>query len=321
MTIPARASVCVVLLAAPFISAYACESPSRITMPDGYVTLDEAIEAQSEVRHYMEAMEDYFACLDKEIDAQSDPAKVRKLTAEYSSAIDEMETVASQFNDLRVAVQTGTRAPTTRVGPSERASSAEEGDTASGGSGSGVFGGIARAVAGIATGAGIAAAVTEGVPPEDAVELGMQVLGAIEGGSPHAQGVGTSSGATGSSLPSSTSASPAQSGANGTCEIPGLYDGDTMGESVMENLRLSWCPLGSHSRRRLFALQAELAWCRLNAEPPPESLSQFIQTSRRTCDSLAVLDEQARTATGGFMIGDEAPAPYVRCRCPAHYFQ
>ena len=179
--------------------------------------------------------------------------------------------------------------------------------------------GIGRAVAGIATGAGIAAAVIEGVPPEDAMGLGMQVLGAIEGESSPAQSVGTSSGATGSSLPTSTSASPAQSGANGTCEIPGFFDGAVMSEAVIENLRLSWCPLDSTSQRRFFALQAELAWCRLNAEPPPENISQFLQTSRRTCDSLAALDESARTTISpGF---GEVPAPYVRCRCPAHYFQ
>ena len=45
--------------------------------------------------------------------------------------------------------------------------------------------------------------------------FGMQVLGAIEGESPPSQSLGTNSGATGSSLPSSTSASPAQTGVNG----------------------------------------------------------------------------------------------------------
>ena len=136
---------------------------------------------------------------------------------------------------------------------------------------------------------------------------------------PSTQNVGTSSGVAVSSLPSSTSASPAQSGANGTCEIPGFYDGDAMSESVMENLRLSWCPLGSSSRRRLFALQAELAWCRLNVKPPPENMSEFLQTSRRTCNSLAAIDESARTATGPAF--GETPVPYVRRRCPVHFFQ
>ena len=279
-----------------------------------------ALETQTEVQRYMATAEAYLACLDDEIDAQADPAEAGKLVAAYNATIDEMETVASQFHDVSVAARNGTPAPTIRQERRDMATTAEERDTASGGSGPGVFGGIARAVAGIATGAGIAAAVTEGVPPEDAVELGMQVLGAIEGGSPPAQSVGTSSDARVSSQPSSTSASSAQSGANGPCEIPGFYDDDAMSESVIENLRLSWCPLvGSSDHRQFFALQAELAWCRLNGQPPPENVSAFLQTSRRTCDYLAAMDEQARTATGP--VFGEAPTPYVGCRCPGHYFQ
>ena len=125
------------------------------------------------------------------------------------------------------------------------------------------------------------------------------------------------------SLPSSRSALPAQRGINGQCEIPGFFDGVVMDEALLGSLQLSWCPLefNGGSRRIFFALQAELAWCRLQADPPPANMSEFLQTSRRTCDSLAALDEGARTATGGFVIGDQAPARYVRCRCPSHYFQ
>ncbi len=182
------------------------------------------------------------------------------------------------------------------------------------------FGGIGRAIAGIATGAGIAAAVTEGVPPEDAVEFGMQVLGTIADEPPATRSVGPNSGAAIPSLPSSTSASPVQSSSSGQCEIPGFYDGEVMDEALIENVRLSWCPIvASISQRRIFALYAESAWCRLNAEPPPANMTEYLQASRQTCASLAALDEQARTATGP--VFGEAPARYVRCRCPAHYFQ
>lgn len=127
-------------------------------------------------------------------------------------------------------------------------------------------------------------------------------------------------------IPSQTSspnASSVQSAANSQCEIPGFYEGVVMDEALLGSLRLSWCPLefNGGSRRIFFALQAELARCRLHADPPPANMSEFMQTSRRTCESLAALDDGARTATGGFVIGDQAPAHYVRCRCPTHYFQ
>ncbi len=86
-----------------------CDSPAIVEVPDGATsTLDQMLEAQTAVREYLAAMEEYLACLNTEIDAQTEetPDEIRALMVErYNNGITEMETVAATFNEQRVAYQ------------------------------------------------------------------------------------------------------------------------------------------------------------------------------------------------------------------------
>ena len=101
-----------VVLASGFIglAAYGqCESPAVVDIPNGATaTLDQMLEAQTAVRAYLAAMEEYLACVNEEIEAQSEetPEEVRAVLIErYNNGVTEMETVAANFNEQRVAYQ------------------------------------------------------------------------------------------------------------------------------------------------------------------------------------------------------------------------
>jgi len=86
-----------------------CDSPTMVSIPDGATaTLDDMLAAQSAVRDYLGAMEEYLACLNEEIEAQDDetPEEMQALMVErHNSGVTEMETVAATFNEQRVAYQ------------------------------------------------------------------------------------------------------------------------------------------------------------------------------------------------------------------------
>ncbi len=74
-----------------------------VTIPDGKTaTKDALLAAQAQVKTYMAAMNDYLACVDNEMTAKGDdaPAEYKSLmVSRHNSAVSEMESVASAFND------------------------------------------------------------------------------------------------------------------------------------------------------------------------------------------------------------------------------
>lgn len=80
----------------------ACENPSMVTVPDGATsTMDQLLAAQTDVKTYMAAMEEYLACLNDELEAAGEdaPAEFKSLmVTRHNSAVTEMEAVAAQFN-------------------------------------------------------------------------------------------------------------------------------------------------------------------------------------------------------------------------------
>lgn len=96
-------SSCLVLVSGFAVSAFACENPSMVAVPDGAVaTLDEMVAAQNGVREYMAAMEDYLACLNEELESGGDeaPAEFKTLmVTRHNNAVTEMETIAAAFNE------------------------------------------------------------------------------------------------------------------------------------------------------------------------------------------------------------------------------
>ena len=90
-------------LACGAFAASACESPTMIKVPDGKTaTMDQLLAAQAEVKAYMAAMETYIACVDGELDAQGETAPDEfksMMLARHNAAYDEMQSVATAFND------------------------------------------------------------------------------------------------------------------------------------------------------------------------------------------------------------------------------
>lgn len=84
-------------------SAFACENPPMVAVPDGAAaSLDEMVAAQNGVREYMAAMEDYLACLNEELEAGGEeaPAEFKSLmVTRHNNAVSEMENIAAAFNE------------------------------------------------------------------------------------------------------------------------------------------------------------------------------------------------------------------------------
>lgn len=84
-------------------SAIACEYPPLATIPSGdEATMDEMLEAQSEVRVYVGAMEEYLGCVDGELTASGDDAPEEfkaVMFSRHNAAVAEMEAIANHFNE------------------------------------------------------------------------------------------------------------------------------------------------------------------------------------------------------------------------------
>ena len=91
------------------MSALACDMPAEIDIPNGAeATLDEMLAAQSGVRDFIAAMEEYLACMDGEIEAMGEDASEEEHAAmveQYNSGVDQMEEVAALFNEARQQYQ------------------------------------------------------------------------------------------------------------------------------------------------------------------------------------------------------------------------
>lgn len=84
--------------------AYAeCTGPGSAEIPDGSTaSYDEMVAAQSAVRAYLAAMEDFLACINEEIDAQDEetPEEARAALVErYNAAVTDMESTGARFNE------------------------------------------------------------------------------------------------------------------------------------------------------------------------------------------------------------------------------
>lgn len=103
-------SICpiAVIIFAPAV--WACDYPDRVPIPNGSsATKDEMVAGQRSVKQFMADMESYLACIDEEdkqtragieerdpiVDAQRDEMLVKK----HNAAVEDMETVAAQFNE------------------------------------------------------------------------------------------------------------------------------------------------------------------------------------------------------------------------------
>ena len=84
-------------------AAIACEYPPLVTIPEGReATREEMLEAQTEVRNYVTAMEAYLACVDEELTVAGDDApEVFKaiMFSRHNTAWAELEAIAAHFNE------------------------------------------------------------------------------------------------------------------------------------------------------------------------------------------------------------------------------
>ena len=90
-------------------SAFACDYPSRVLIPNGNTaTQQEMVEGQRGVKQYVADMEIYLTCIvEEEKQAQDamgelapevEQEREDMLNNIYNAAVDEMERVAAQFN-------------------------------------------------------------------------------------------------------------------------------------------------------------------------------------------------------------------------------
>ena len=91
------------------MSALACDVPAEINIPPGdEATLDEMLAAQTSVRDFMAAMDEYLTCLDAEIEALGEEASGEDRTTmddQYNNSVTQMEEVAADFNEQRQLFQ------------------------------------------------------------------------------------------------------------------------------------------------------------------------------------------------------------------------
>lgn len=90
-------------------AAQQCEAPADVNVPSGATaTLDQMLEAQSQVKSYLAAMEAYLDCMNASIEAlpADTPAEQRAVLVEqYNAGVMNMEGLAAKFNEERVAYQ------------------------------------------------------------------------------------------------------------------------------------------------------------------------------------------------------------------------
>jgi hypothetical protein len=84
-------------------AASACENPTMVQIPDGATaTMEQLLEAQTHVKTYMTAMEEYLACLNEEVAAAGEdaPAEFKAMmVTRHNAGVTEMESVAAAFNE------------------------------------------------------------------------------------------------------------------------------------------------------------------------------------------------------------------------------
>jgi len=90
-------------------AAQQCEAPAEVNVPGGATaTLDQMLEAQSQVKTFLAAMEAYLDCMNSSIEAlpADAPADQRAaLVEQYNAGVVSMEGLAAKFNEERVAYQ------------------------------------------------------------------------------------------------------------------------------------------------------------------------------------------------------------------------
>ncbi|MEM7500739.1 MAG: hypothetical protein AAF417_01795 [Pseudomonadota bacterium] len=95
------------LLLAPPV--FACDYPGKIDIPNGATaTRDEMLQGQRDVKQYVTDMEAYLDCIVAEektaradmddLEAEDEQQREDMLNKKYNAAVDEMETVAANFN-------------------------------------------------------------------------------------------------------------------------------------------------------------------------------------------------------------------------------
>ena len=90
------------LLASSMVSAD-CTRPTAPDLPDGDTSdLQAMVDGQKAVKAYVSGTEAYLDCLTAEGDeagAEADPEEVAARVEMHNAAVDEMEAVASEFNE------------------------------------------------------------------------------------------------------------------------------------------------------------------------------------------------------------------------------
>jgi hypothetical protein len=90
-------------------SAFACDYPRRIDIPNGTTaTKEDMLEGQRNVKEFVASMEIYLECIvDEEkstrvtmedLNAEDEQQREDMLNKKYNAGVDEMERVAAQFN-------------------------------------------------------------------------------------------------------------------------------------------------------------------------------------------------------------------------------
>ena len=108
MNILTKLIFCTPLLFA-FHGALACDYPSRVKVANGATaSKEDMIQSQKDVKNFVAAMETYLECIVEEekialssiedIDADVEQQREEMLTKKYNAAVEQMETVAADFN-------------------------------------------------------------------------------------------------------------------------------------------------------------------------------------------------------------------------------
>ena len=90
-------------------SAFACDYPARVDMPDGVTASKEAmIAGQKAVKAYMDSMDQYLYCIESEeaaavfelgeIDEDTKRQREEMFNKKYNAAVEQMNLVAEEFN-------------------------------------------------------------------------------------------------------------------------------------------------------------------------------------------------------------------------------
>ena len=90
-------------------ASFACDYPAKVDIPDGNTaTRDEMLTGQRDVKQYVTEMEAYLDCIVAEektarsamddLAPEDEQQREDMLNKKYNAAVDEMETVAANFN-------------------------------------------------------------------------------------------------------------------------------------------------------------------------------------------------------------------------------